>query len=174
MFIHRAENPESCSCSRGRAPGQDWALLTTCPFQSLSSPSSEEQRQSSPALPGAAKTLLLPWNSPLSCRTEPASAACCLPRLSSLLAPFSWSSLILSGKSQKKQARHEQGKSQKVLRIHLGMTCHGRQRALDSFHGMVEWLRLEKPSKSIKSNHSLSTAKVTTDLCPQVPHPRGF
>lgn len=136
VFIHRAENPEMCSCSTGRAPGQDWALLTTCPFQSLSSPpsaaqtqnSSEEHKQSSPALLGASKTLLLPWNSPISCPTEPAPAASCLPSLPSLLAPSSWSSTILSGKSQKERDRAGQGKSQQVSRTHLpwSTACSGQ------------------------------------------------
>lgn len=34
--------------------------------------------------------------------------------------------------------------------------------------------RLEKPSRITKSSCSTSTAKATTALCPQVPHPQGF
>lgn len=39
---------------------------------------------------------------------------------------------------------------------------------------ITEQLRLEKPSKMIKSNHSLCSAKSTSTPCPQVPHPHAF
>lgn len=38
---------------------------------------------------------------------------------------------------------------------------------------ITELFRVEKPPKT-KPNHSPSTTMVTTEPCPQVPHPHGF
>lgn len=56
------------------------------------------------------------------------------------------------------------------------LRSHHAQNINNSFHfpnhRITELIRLEKPSKMMKSNHSPNSAKATTtNLCPQVPHP---